>query len=194
MAMRYRMIAGTLFSAACGPLVGTSGDGSSDGGGATTSEASTGMTTSGGTTTPVPTTGGDSTGSGSSTGEPLDGPGCGVVPTCDRGELVGSMRVESSAQIEDIAGYTSVTGWLEITGSDLECLDFLACLTTVGQDVRVADNPQLRSLAGTDAIAVVGVADENEEGAVIVAHNDAMRVLAGFGSLERIESLIVSDN
>src|SRR5690606_4404644 len=79
--------------------------------------------------------------SGSSSGEPLDGPGCGVVPTCDRGELVGSMRIESSAQIEDIAGYTSVTGWLEISSSDLECLDFLACIESVGRDVLVADNP-----------------------------------------------------
>ena len=185
-----RNVAASLFLAACGPVVGTS-EGSADGGSDSTSAGTTSASTSADTTTSLPvTTTGDPSSADSSSGEPLDGPGCGVVPTCDRGELVGSMRVESSAQIEDIAGYTSVTGWLEIANSDLECLDFLACLTSVGRDVIVADNPQLRSLDGTDGLTSI----EDGEGAVVISHNDAMTELDGFGGVVRMDSLFIVSN
>jgi hypothetical protein len=192
MTQRLRILAAALFGVGCGPRLG-SADGSADGSTASTSDATTGSSTTDGTTSSVPTTTEDPDSSGSSSGEPLDGPGCGVVPTCDRGELLGSMRIESSSQIDDIAGYTSVSGWLEIAGSDLECLDFLACLTSVGRDLHVSDNAQLRSLDGTDALVMIG-ADDDEKGAVILAHNDALTEVDGFAVLTRIDSLLLSNN
>ncbi len=188
------MLAVTVAGLGCGPAVGTpTGDDATDGSSTTTGSTTATSTSSTATETTSATTDTDAS-SGSSSGEPLDGPGCGVVPTCDRGELVGSMRIESSAQIEDIAGYTSVTGWLEISSSDLECLDFLACIESVGRDVLVADNPMLRSLDGLDGLMQVGASPDAKESGVIVAHNDALRELDGFGALVRVDSLVVEDN
>ena len=94
--------------------------------------------------------------SSSTTGLPWTGPGCEPPPACDRGEYVGSMLIDSAAQVESLTGYTSVTGWLEISGTDLECLTFLSCLESVGHDIDIFDNPDLVTLDGTDAIAAIG--------------------------------------
>ncbi len=141
----------------------------------------------------------DDTGS-SSTAEMLDGPGCGVPPPCDRGVFEGAMRIESSDQIPDIAGYTEIRGGLEILSSDLECLDFLGCLQEVGRDIRIFGNPGLRSTDGLGEVARVGVltADESasdREGSIIISENPGLETLGGFVRITELERLlVVSDN
>lgn len=149
-------------------------------------------------TEPGTTTGSES--SSSTTGPPPGGLGCGAPPACDKGEFVGSIRIESADQIEEIAGYTSMTGWLEIFESDLECLDFLACMDTVGHDMTVFGNNFLLDVSGTDAITALGVGTaedppEDRDGTLVFSQNNAITDLNGFNSLVQTqESMTVSEN
>ena len=165
---------------------------------------STAMTPPPGTTTAWDdsSSGGESSSSSSSSsGEPvLDGPGCEPPPACDRGEYVGSIDIRSAGQIDEIAGYTSITGWLSVTDSDLECLSFLACLESAGHDVHVHGNAALRTLDGTDALTEVGVRTEDEpgsdrDGSIVISSNAALDDVDGFNGLEELpQSLAIVEN
>ena len=128
------------------------------------------------------------------TGPPLEGPGCGEPPTCDRGELVGSAQIMSAADAEMIAGYTSMTGWLEIYETDLVCLDFLACLETVGHDITIFGNPALQDFRGFNALTATGTFD-GTDGFISIAENETLTDINGFAAIDRIkESLSISEN
>ena len=160
-----------------------------------------GETTAGETETTDATTDseGDSTGE-ETTGPPPAGLGCGDPPPCDKGELVGSARIESADQIEEIAGYTSMTGWLEVFESDLTCLDFLACMETVGHDVTIFGNEFLTDVSGTDGIKTLGAATADlpaadKDGTLVFSENKAIEDLNGFNGLQQTQiSLSVSEN
>ena len=130
----------------------------------------------------------------------LDGPGCEPAPACDRGEYIGSIDIQSADQIEDIAGYTSITGWLSVTDSDLECLTFLSCLESAGHDVHVHGNEALRTLEGTDALTLTGfrTVDEGQwqqDGSVVISENPALQDADGFNGLETLQkSVAIVDN
>jgi hypothetical protein len=146
-----------------------------------------------------------------STGEPQDdtedepeivytGPGCGIVPSCTKGEYVGSIRIESSDQIQDIAGYTSMTGWLEVVDSDLECLDFLYCMETVGRNVSIFGNTALKDTRGLDSLTALGTwttdqGYDNWDGSLVISDNPGLEVINGFnGLIETQESLNINQN
>jgi hypothetical protein len=149
---------------------------------------------------------------GGSTGEPggttggdepdivYTGPGCGITPTCDKGEYVGSIRIESSDQIDDIAGYTSITGWLEVNESDLECLDFLYCMETVGRNMSIFGNAQLKDTRGLDNLTALGTSTtelgyDQWDGSLVISNNPGLVVINGFNSLvETQESLNINRN
>jgi hypothetical protein len=128
------------------------------------------------------------------TGPPLEGPGCGIQPVCDKGELAGSASIESSADIAMIEGYTSMTGWLEIFNSDLVCLDFLACLESVGHDITIFGNPDLRDFRGFNALTATGTFD-GTDGFISIGEHASLTDINGFAGIERIkESLSISEN
>lgn len=185
---------------------GSEGTGEADAGtdtSAETTDAATGsgsgsdtdVTDGSGSTTDDPT-GEDETG----TEPPPEGLGCGEPPPCDKGEYVGSIRIESADQIEEIAGYTSITGWLEVFQSDLTCLDFLACMETVGHDVTIFGNEYLTDVTGTDAITALGTAtadlpELDKDGNLVISENDLLVDLNGFNALEQVQgSLLISQN
>ncbi|MEM6290871.1 MAG: hypothetical protein AAGA54_06380 [Myxococcota bacterium] len=165
------------------------------------SETSETETTSADTETTDATTDseGDSTGE-ETTGPPPAGLGCGDPPPCDKGEFVGSIRIETADQIEEIAGYTSMTGWLEVFDSDLTCLDFLACMETVGHDVTIFGNDFLTDVSGTDGITTLGVATadlpaDEKDGTLVFSENNALEDLNGFNGLQQTQiSLSISEN
>jgi hypothetical protein len=144
----------------------------------------------------------EDTSDATTTGPPLEGPGCGPPPACDKGELDGSALIGSADDIELIAGYTSMTGWLEIDSTEFVCVDFLACLENVGHDVLVFGNEDLVDLSGFNALQGVGqatldlpVGHENKDGDLSVSQNNSMQALNGFSSLEKIElTLNISNN
>lgn len=145
------------------------------------------------------TSGADTTGE-ETTGPPPAGLGCGDPPPCDRGAFSGSIRIESSDQIEEIAGYTHIDGWLEIYQTDLTCLDFLACVETVGHDVTIFGNDFLTDVSGTDNIANLGTAtvDEPEadkDGTLVISENAMLEDINGFNALEQVQAtLLISEN
>lgn len=136
--------------------------------------------------------------SSSSTGEVLDGPGCEPPPPCDRGVFEGSVRIESSDQITEFAGYTEIRGGLEVLSSDLECLDFLGCLLDVGRDIRISGNPALRSTDGLSSVERIGVlttGGADSEGTIIISENSGLETLGGFTQLARVpRSIVVTNN
>lgn len=191
-----------LVLTSCGPAVqpdeGSVGSSGSSSGGAAT------------TTTPPPdpdpclTTGCDDTSSdGGATPPPpdlgstvppppLDPPGCTIPPTCDRGAYEGDIEIETAEDAAAFAGFTEITGALLVVNSELECLDFLFCLESVGGDLVLFGNEQLTSVTGLDNVEVVGAWFENqtnEVGSVIISENHA---LLDFDTLNRIEQTPVS--
>lgn len=190
----------------------------SDPGGSTSSDpepGSTGEATSGGSSSGEPeggsTSGAVGTGSSSGDGESgsgstgdagvsYEGPGCGITPVCDKGVLAGSVRIESEADIASIAGYTGMVGWLEVLDSDMVCLDFLACLETVGRDVTIFGNDALKDVSGLDNLTALGTQTTSEgyddwDGSLVITQNDALEDITGFGSLAAIQqSLNINEN
>ncbi|MCR9163920.1 MAG: hypothetical protein ACE37F_22285 [Nannocystaceae bacterium] len=128
-----------------------------------------------------------SSGGGSSTGQPLEGPGCDATVQCDGAVVEGDVRVASAGELDALAGVVEIEGTLEIAASELVCLDTLACLRVVGGDVRISNNPSLRSTAGLGLVETIGTGRFNPpRGSVIVADNPALEELAGFDGLRRI--------
>lgn len=170
-----------------GASAGATG-GSSTSGPATTSGGSTGDTSTSDVSTV--STGPSSEGSSgsSSTSGGLLGPGCGEPPPCRDTVLEGSVRIESSADLASIEGVSRVTGFVEIIGSDLECLDALSCLEDVGRDLRVQGNDDLRSTSGLANVASVGTSSPSG-GDVVVADNPALVSLEGLAS-QRIDGVV----
>lgn len=120
------------------------------------------------------------------------GDGCGAPPSCDRGSFVGSIRITSGAQIDEIAGYTSMTGWLEVFESDLQCVDFLGCMEDVGHDVTLFGNQNLESVEGLDGLVSIGIV---ADGNLVITENPALPDIDAINGLEVIPgSLAVNHN
>lgn len=120
-------------------------------------------------------------GSGSSSTGPFFGDGCQPPPACSQGIYDGSLNIQSSDDIGLIAGYTGITGSLQVTAEDLYCLEFLSCLETVGDSLYIADNPNLEATAGLSSLEVVGLSDG--QGDVLVSGNNSLFELGGFNNL-----------
>jgi hypothetical protein len=187
---------GLALGAACLTL------GACDSGGGENMTATTGVMTDGsGSSESNSSTSGssDSSTSGSSestsgsetTGPPPEGLGCGVAPACDKGELDEAIfELVTEADMETIAGHTSLRGSLEVNASDFTCLDFLACLEDVGGDVTIYGNEYLNDLSGTDGIRNIGSVfcpqpgqPSCTAGSLVVSNNSAMTDMNGFNAL-----------
>ena len=178
---------GSVVLIACGPSVDVSSGGSG------------GSPSSGGSSSSSSSTSTSSSGDESSTGEPqFEGPGCGEPSVCDRGTFDGHVRIESAEDLAAVAGFTEVTGILEIMNSQhLVCLDALACLEVVGRDVRIQDNAALRSTEGLSALREIGEAPGGGgdwSGDIVIAHNAVLERLAGFSVQEVFRQVVISEN
>ena len=160
-----------LLSLACGPAVGVD---DTDRGGTTIApgtgeetEAATqpdeGSTEQGG-----PSQSGTSQPGSGTEGEP--GPpqpealGCQVPVSCDKGTYEGSPVLATPQDVAELSGYTEITGRLDISNSDFDCLSFLACLESVGHDLTLVNNAQLTDVTGLDHIQVIGAQPDGPRG------------------------------
>lgn len=114
---------------------------------------------------------------------PLEGPGCGEPPPCDRGSYEGHALIESEADLASFEGYTEITGFLQIANSqDLVCLDRLACLEVVGRDLRIQQNAALQSTEGLRNLRKLGAAyGPLPDPTIYVAENASLERLRGLG-------------
>ncbi len=184
-----------------GATTGTEAAGDDDDDGDDDDGTSTGEDTESETNDTEPTTESADTSTGEeTTGPPPEGLGCDPAPPCDRGELVGSIRIETADQIADIAGYTSMTGWLEVVRSDLTCLNFLSCMESVGHDVSIFGNEYLTDVSGLDGLTTLGAstadspADE-KDGTLVIAENTILEDINGVNSLQQTQiSLNIAEN
>lgn len=126
------------------------------------------------------------------TGEVLDGFGCDMPVACDKGVFEGSPTISTIADVEEIAGYTAISGRLAIADSELECLNFLSCLASVGHDLNIFDNDALVDVSGLDNITAIGAVTDGPQmlgGTLSISENDA---LVDFDSLNLIEQTPIS--
>jgi hypothetical protein len=111
---------------------------------------------------------------------PLEGPGCGVQPVCDRGTYEGTVTLSDEASMDVIAGYSHITGFLLIRGTELTCLDFLACLESA-RGLSIDDNEHLVNLDGLGAL-------EQVRFGISISRNAALEDVSGLSSLSKLSS------
>jgi hypothetical protein len=125
---------------------------------------------------------GDDTGDSTDDGgpEPLEGPGCGVRPTCDRGTYEGSVVLSDEASMAEIEGYSHVTGFVLARETDFTCLEFLACLETA-RGLAIERNEHLVNLDGLGALQEVLFS-------INISRNAALQDISGLTSLTKVSS------
>ncbi|MCB0841583.1 MAG: hypothetical protein KDD99_33180, partial [Bacteroidetes bacterium] len=67
----------------------------------------------------------------------------------------GNIYLNSQADV-DAFSYTEVTGFLAIIGTDINHLDGLSSLTSIGGDLIIYENPSLTNINGLSALTSVG--------------------------------------
>ena len=74
---------------------------------------------------------------------------------CNLGEYNGNFWIETQSGVADLAGYTSVSGNLNIYCDSCTDLSELFCLTSVGGYLRIWDNATLTNLDGLSALTSI---------------------------------------
>lgn len=84
------------------------------------------------------------------------------VADCSLGTWAGDFDARSAADLQQLTGYTQVTGGLYVgpssssSGTDVTSLLALSCLEQVGASVTILENPALRDLQGLEQLSLVG--------------------------------------
>jgi hypothetical protein len=86
---------------------------------------------------------------------------------CSLGEYLGDFTINTQADTALIAGYSSISGTLEIHCEDCTELSELACLNAVGGDLLMWNSHELASLDGLDNIDSVG-------GSLMIGYDDGV--------------------
>jgi hypothetical protein len=98
---------------------------------------------------------------------------------CDRGAWEGDFRIYGSDDIEELSGFTVVTGRLDISLTQLSTLRGLECLQRVDQLLTVAGNESLDTLDGLSGLVSVG--------GLHLLNNDSLTSLDGLDGITSIE-------
>jgi len=69
--------------------------------------------------------------------------------------ITGDYYIENVSDLELLKGYTTVTGSL-IIDADVESLEGLDMLTTIGGDLRISWNPHIKNLTGLKSLTSIG--------------------------------------
>ena len=75
---------------------------------------------------------------------------------CTQGEYTGNFKITTQSDVATLAGYTSISGGLEIRCLSCTDLSELSCLTSVGEHLYIWTNPALTNLDGLSGITSVG--------------------------------------
>lgn len=154
-----------------GEVVGTESDETGELGSTSTGEDVEGSTSGG-------DTGGSTDDDGGS--PPLEGPGCGVQPVCDRGTHPGTVTISDETSMDAVAGYSHIDGFVLVRNTDLTCLDFLACLESA-RGLSIEDNEYLVNLDGFIAL-------EEVRFGISISRNAALEDVSGLSSLAKLSS------
>jgi hypothetical protein len=128
---------------------------------------------------------GDSEGGGE-TETPVAQLGCDAPVACDKGSFDGHFFVTDEASVEEIAGYTAIEGQLTIRGSDVSCVQFLACLEST-HGLLIEDNASLESLDGMQALREVrGPEEAFFKYGLVISSNPVLDDLSGMSSLTAV--------
>ncbi len=107
---------------------------------------------------------------------------------CNLGEYSGSLSIETQSDVATLAGYTSISGDLDIECHSCTDLSDLFCLATVDRCFLIADNTALTNLDGLSGLTSVGEA-------FLISDNDILTDLGGLSALTSVgESLSISLN
>lgn len=91
--------------------------------------------------------------------------------------FTGNKALSSQAQVNDFgANYTSITGNLTISGSDISDLTPLSSLTSIGSTLAIANNDILPNLNGLNGISFVGAT-------IRIAFNPVLEDITGLSGL-----------
>ena len=75
---------------------------------------------------------------------------------CNLGEYSGDFEINTQSDVETLAGYTEITGSIEIDCTSCTDLNELSCLTSVGENLFFLNIPDVTNLDGLDALTSVG--------------------------------------
>ena len=107
---------------------------------------------------------------------------------CDLGEYSGHFEILEQSDVATLAGYTSISGNLDIRCTSCTDLSELLCLTSVGEYMEIDDNAVLTNVDGLSALTSVG-------GDIAITDNEALTNLDGLGALTSVDgSLYVDSN
>jgi hypothetical protein len=98
------------------------------------------------------------------------------------------LRIEGDDPDISVAdGITEITGALFVDDTNLTNLDFLICLTTVGNGVNIFDNDSLTDLDGLGGLTSLA-------GTLTIAENDALTRLGAPSQVATVDSLTINNN
>lgn len=97
--------------------------------------------------------------------------------------MYGNYRINNSVDLANLAGYTEVTGELEIQAGAIPNIDALTSLTTVGGDFFIQENNAITNLDGLENLTSVGGRFEIKTNASLT-DTSGLRNLASIGSLQ----------
>ncbi len=105
------------------------------------------------------------------------------------GTFNGNVTLSTQADVISFGAnnYSTITGDLTISGSDINDLSPLSTLTSVEGFLYIRDNSALQSLAGLDALTSVG-------GSLLIRNNAALTSLTGLDALESVGGFLEISN
>ncbi len=106
--------------------------------------------------------------------------------TGEEGILYGSYYVTNSSELDEIRGYTEITGNLFINNFDVPDLSALSSLTTIGDQLEISNLDQLTDLSGLENLTSVN--------RLIISENDNLEDVTALASLESIHTLRIQSD
>jgi len=105
-------------------------------------------------------------------------------PDCTQGEYSGDFEITTQSDVATLAGYTSISGELNIDCPSCTDLSELICLTSVGGHFRIMETTALTNLDGLSALISVG-------GVLSIFGNNSLSNLDGLSALTSVGGLLV---
>jgi len=99
---------------------------------------------------------------------------------CNLGEYSDYFDIEDQSDVATLAGYTSLSGTLEIECETCTDLSELICLTAVGGDLEFWDSDALTNMDGLSALTSV-------DGNLVISGNAALTNLDGLSALTSVD-------
>ena len=129
-----------------------------------------------------------------------EGQACGSTGRCkadESGDFIcechGSFTVTTTTDLVKLRGCNRISGKLTVTGPDLNSLDGLESLNTIGLSLEIHNNPSLISIAALSELRSIG--DLNPAfGALAIEDNPELTHLIGLSNLRVVNNIVIRNN